>query len=63
MRRRDRERLQNWLLLCLLVAGAVVWMLGQTEQMAQRRQVQEQEQLGNGQAILTDAADASDGAE
>ena len=63
MRRRDRDRLQNWLLLCLLVAGAVVWMLGQTEQMAQRRQVQEQEQLGNGQAILTDAADASDGAE
>ena len=63
MRRRDRERLQNWLLLCLLVAGAVVWMLGQTEQMAQRRQVQEQEQLGNGQAILTDAADVSDGAE
>ena len=63
MRRRDRERLQNWLLFCLLVAGAVVWMLGRTEQMAQRRQVQEQEHLGNGQAILTDATDASDGAE
>lgn len=63
MRRRDRSRLQNWLLLCLLAAGAVVWMFGRTEQMAQRRQVQEQGQLGNGQAILADAAEASDDTE
>lgn len=54
MRRRDRQRLQNWLLLCLLAAAAVVCMFGRVRQMAQRRQAQEQTE--NGQAILTDAA-------
>ena len=58
MRRRDRKRLQNWLLFCLLAAAAVVCIFGRVRQMAQRRQEQEQ-QLENGQAILTDAADAA----